>query len=37
VSDVISDGIKETNWRKVDNFPEYENRVIENGKLIKKD
>jgi len=31
VNDVIRDGIKETNWRKVDNFPEFEERVIQNG------
>jgi len=31
VNDVITDGIKETNWRKVDNFPEFEERVIDNG------
>ena len=28
---IIRDGVKETNWRKVDNFPEFEERVIENG------
>jgi hypothetical protein len=31
VNDVIRDGIKETNWRTVDNFPEFEERVIQNG------
>jgi len=31
VNDVICDGIKETNWRTVDNFPEFEERVIQNG------
>ena len=31
VDDVIRVGIKETNWRKVDNFPEFEERVIDNG------
>lgn len=28
---IIEDGVKVTNWRKVDNFPEFEERVIENG------
>jgi len=31
VNDVIRDGIKETNWRVVENFPEFEERVIQNG------
>jgi hypothetical protein len=31
VNDVIQNGIKETNWRTVDNFPEFEERVIQNG------
>jgi hypothetical protein len=34
VNDVISNGIKKTIWRKVENFPEYENRIIVNGVLI---
>jgi hypothetical protein len=34
VNDVISNGIKKTIWRKVENFPEYENRIIVNGILI---
>jgi len=31
VQDVIENGIKKTNWRTVDNFPEFEERVIQNG------
>lgn len=31
VEDTIQNGIKETNWRTVDNFPEFEERVIQNG------
>jgi hypothetical protein len=31
VNNVLDKGIKETNWRKVDNFPEFEERVIQNG------
>ena len=31
VQNVIENGIKETNWRTVDNFPEFEERVIQNG------
>jgi hypothetical protein len=31
VNDVIRDGVKETNWRTVENFPEFEERVIQNG------
>jgi hypothetical protein len=31
VEDTIRNGIKETNWRTVDNFPEFEQRVIQNG------
>jgi len=31
VQNVVENGIKETNWRKVDNFPEFEERVIKNG------
>jgi hypothetical protein len=34
VNDAMSSGIKKTIWRKVENFPEYENRIIVNGVLI---
>ena len=29
VEDVIENGIKETNWRKVDNHPTFVDRIIE--------
>jgi hypothetical protein len=31
VEDTIQNGVKECNWRRVDNFPDFENRVIENS------
>jgi hypothetical protein len=31
VNNVLDKGIKETNWRRVDNCPEFEERVIKNG------
>ena len=31
VEDVIDNGVKETNWRKVDNYPIYTDNVIERG------
>jgi hypothetical protein len=31
VEGVITNNVKETNWRRVDNFPEFEERVIKNG------
>lgn len=34
VDKVLVDGIKETNWRRVDNFPEFEERVIKGGTKI---
>ena len=34
VDEVLVDGIKETNWRRVDNFPEFEERVINGGTKI---
>jgi len=36
ITDVTQNCVKETNWKRVDNFPNFEKRVIENGvKLIK--
>jgi len=29
--DAIENGVKECNWRRVDNFPDFENRVIKNS------
>ena len=34
VDGVIENGVKETNWRRVDNFPEFEERVINGGTKI---
>ena len=31
VEDTIQNGVKECNWRRVDNFPDFENRVIKNS------
>ena len=31
VDDVVRDGVKETSWRKVDNYPTYTDNVIERG------
>ena len=31
VEDVIQQGVKKTNWRKVDNYPTYTDNVIERG------
>jgi hypothetical protein len=31
LEDTIQNGVKECNWRRVDNFPDFENRVIENS------
>jgi hypothetical protein len=31
VDDAIRDGVKETNWRKVDNYSTYTDNVIERG------
>jgi hypothetical protein len=31
VDETIENGVKECNWRRVDNFPDFENRVIENS------
>lgn len=31
VNEVIQNGVKQTNWRRVDNFPEFEERVLLNG------
>jgi len=31
IDDVITNGIKETNWRKVDNHPTYLDNIINKG------
>ena len=31
VASVLERGIKETNWRTVENYPEFEERIIKNG------
>ena len=31
ITDVTQNGVKESNWKRVDNFPDYTKRVIENG------